>query len=430
MLKKFASSDDNAIIKKPETIEEKYGIFLNNLENQFPSIRKVFQEGKSTKRRLAPRYLRDDQPSSKFIVRSDALCSGYGKNKLVKAADQILQELEKHRIHKEPRRPRRLRRRRARKGTHKGGRRLKKRNRPIRVPRTHRTLKNMIVLGEEKLGAAITEKHFVMDTAPNVDTPQKIQNSVEAINMKQSPDDALYISPFSLKHSEVRNISIVEESLNTSPTASTVKNSKFIAQPQTHMAKLLRTNDNNINKNNKCNSSKLRKKNTASSTLTLRSTTTNSIPLSPDTKRIIVKQINKKVILGSPWSSLPLSLDGVLKKKEDEAKYTIRQKNDKINRARNKSNRNDKDHSREVHFNTKDEKLVYTIENRLHEIISKVEAARTHDINTYSHLINGNTSSNIVNRHVVNISSNAGANVKSPAIQKAKNDKKNTGGYL
>ena len=130
MLAKFSSNADSKTIKKPESIEEKYGSFLNNLENQFPSIRKVFQEGKSTKRRFAPRYLRDDQPNSKFIVRSDALCSGYGKNKLIKPADQILQELEKHRIHKEPRRPRRLKRRRGKKYHRKGGRRLKKQNGP------------------------------------------------------------------------------------------------------------------------------------------------------------------------------------------------------------------------------------------------------------------------------------------------------------
>eukprot|EP00942_MAST-04A_sp_MAST-4A-sp1_P007513 g7513.t1 len=106
------SNNKDESIRQPEiatvkTIAKKYGHILNKLETQFPSIRNVFQEGKSNKRRFAPRYLRDDQPKSKFIVRSEALCSGYGKNKLVKPADQILQELEKHRIHKEPRRPRR-----------------------------------------------------------------------------------------------------------------------------------------------------------------------------------------------------------------------------------------------------------------------------------------------------------------------------------
>ena len=56
---------------KREKVEEQYGKFLSKLENQFPSIKSVFQEGTSVKRRRAPRYLRDDQPKSKFIVRSD-----------------------------------------------------------------------------------------------------------------------------------------------------------------------------------------------------------------------------------------------------------------------------------------------------------------------------------------------------------------------
>ncbi len=127
-------------------MEEQYGKFLSKLENQFPSIKSVFQEGASVKRRRAPRYLRDDQPKSKFIVRSDALCSGYGKNKLVKPADQIMQELEKHRIHKEPRRPRKASRKKRMK--RKRNHRKLRKNKSINVPRRHKDLKNMIVLGD------------------------------------------------------------------------------------------------------------------------------------------------------------------------------------------------------------------------------------------------------------------------------------------
>ena len=76
-----------------------------SLERMYPSVRKINEEGQLLKRRRVPAYLRSDQPRSKFIVRSEALCSGWGRNKIVKPADQILQELERHRIEKIPRRP-------------------------------------------------------------------------------------------------------------------------------------------------------------------------------------------------------------------------------------------------------------------------------------------------------------------------------------
>ena len=367
---------------KRDSVDNQYGNFLSKLENQFPSIKSVFQEGASVKRRRAPRYLRDDQPKSKFIVRSDALCSGYGKNKLVKPADQIIHELEKHRIHKEPRRPRKASRKK--RANRKRKHRKLRHNKSINVPRRHQDLKDMIVLGDTDV--ITPEVALATDLTDEAKASCKDDGSIIRAESGNT-------SQFSVKHNAKRSPSLVETSLLASPKPSTTENSKFIAQPGSHMSKLLQIDVTNTSKI--CDASSL-----LSPTRTLQHTANNMI-LSPEVKNVVQKQINKPVVVGSPWSSLAINLEETLQNKLSKNDRKILTRNVVLDDSPDQNT----NPMREQHFATKDERLVHAIEGRLHNIVSEIEVAKLSDPTSFSHLVNGSSSKNIVNRHVMNLSS-------------------------
>ena len=242
----------------------KHDIYMGmcKLEKQFPSVRQAHEEGRRTKRILVPSYLRPDQPNSKFIIRADGLCSGWGRNKLIKPADQLLQELERHRIPKLPRRPRKKKKKRGNRSSLRTG----KNGRRIVVPAQHRSLMENIVLGEENLvlSVASPSRHHIDHEVELEDITCNDTGKTRALWSSEP----------------------VKFSLSTRPQPSSQnKKAEYMAHPTSHCASVL----NLITKDAIGNSS----------------TGQHS---SPKEIQLLKSYASKEVVTGSPWSSLPVQL--------------------------------------------------------------------------------------------------------------------------
>jgi hypothetical protein len=315
-----------------------------SLERMYPSVRKINEEGQLLKRRRVPAYLRSDQPRSKFIVRSEALCSGWGRNKIVKPADQILQELERHRIEKIPRRPKRpkRRRRRGKKGAQKH------RVKTVYVPKRHRTLMKQLALGD---GSKVA----------TVDKFSGLRGGQSAIEPTAPPNGTVDTT---LRGSA----SIVEFSLTTKPEPSANKQAGYMATPVSHCAKHLEE--------------------------------PNAVSISSTEKEVLQLHAKKSIVVGSPWSSLPVSIENKVKQKQSHFKVVNRRST-----TRKQSQNAPMENLQNERYTSKMERLQAGIEMHLHGILSNIEENSTDARSSRSFV---SSSKKILMNHVAHLAKNMG----------------------